>query len=132
MNVKMICQMILFVSAALLFTSCGSADRSFIPVTGADTVTVPAVVELTRGNVLKYVNGSSRFAGAPSELEWQLDEEQFDGGYRYRSGDWLMVIWYGDAETQNQRIVLMNMAENIYWCGYVGQDGEVVDTSFEP
>jgi hypothetical protein len=132
MNIKIIYRVSLIVPAILLFTGCGGTDKSFIPVTGADEVTVPAMVELTRGNVLKYLSAFSRLATVPSNTEWQPTEKQFDGQYRYRSGDWLMVIWYGGAGAENQRIVLINAAENIYWCGYVGPEGKVVDTSFEP
>jgi hypothetical protein len=133
MKTRMFCLIVLFVPAVLLFSGCGGVDnKSFIPVTSVDEITVPAAVEQIRENVLKVVGASSRLATDPSVLEWQLADEEFNGEYRYTSGDWLMVIWPEQDGRENHRIVIMNKTDNAYWCGYVTPDSEVVDTSFMP
>lgn len=131
MNHRMVCLISLCLSAILLFTGCANTDQSFIPITGQES-RIPAAVELARGQVLEYVVSSSGLATALSGLKWQLDDEQFEGEYRFHSGDWLMVIWQADAGEENRRVVIINKAEHVHWCGYVRPDGGVVDTSYMP
>lgn len=132
MKPRMVCLIALIVSAMLLFTGCGGGDTLFTPITGEDEIAAPAAVEEARGHALDYVISSSRLAGIPSDLDWQLDVKQFEGQYRYSSGGWIMVIWSGETPEANNRIVIINTAENIYWCGYLKSDGDIVDTSFLP
>jgi len=111
------------------FAGCRSVEQTLIPVTGADVV--PAQIELARDNVLEYVISSSRLANSPPSANWQLDvEEQLEGEYHFRSGNWLMVIWLADADEENRRVIIFNQAENAFWCGYVAPDGHVVDTTY--
>ncbi|MBI3150862.1 MAG: hypothetical protein HYZ21_01905 [Chloroflexi bacterium] len=113
-----------------LLTSCLSGDRRSIPVTGGEDASAPALVELARENVLEYVI-SSRLPTAPPSADWQLDNgEQLAGEYRFRSGDWLMIISPAERHEGNQRVVIINNVENISWCGYVELDGHVVDTAY--
>jgi hypothetical protein len=125
------CLMALCLSAVLLFTGCGNTDQSFIPITGQESG-IPAEVELARGQVLEYAASSSRLATALSGLDWQLDDRQYAGEYRFHSGDWIMVIWRADADRENQRVVIFNKAERVQWGGYISPDGGVVDTSYMP
>jgi hypothetical protein len=127
----MVCLIALCLSAVLLFTGCANTDQSFIPIT-SEKSRIPAAVELARGQVLEYAVSSSRLATALSGLDWQPDDRQYDGEYRFHSGDWLMVIWRADADQENQRVVIFNKAEHVQWGGYVSPDGGVVDTSYMP
>ena len=123
----------LCLSALLLLTGCLPKDRSFVPVTGAEDAFIPALIEQARGNVLEYVISSSRLAAIPPSADWQLDQsEPVEGKYRFRSGDWLMVIWLANADEENQQVVIINKVESAYWCGHVQPDGHVVDTSHTP
>lgn len=119
--------------AVILLSGCGGGTKfaPIIPVTGAEP-SIPAVIEKARGNALEYLSSSPRFAITPSDVEWQLDDEQFVGEYRYHSGGWHMVIWPARPGESIQRIVLINKDEHIYWCGYIQPDGNVVDTSYYP
>lgn len=115
----------------LLFAGCQPADKSVIPVTGGESAPVPAQVEMARENILEYVISSSRLATAPPSADWQLDGgEQREGEYRFRSGDWLMVIWLVDSQEGKQRVIIVNKVEKASWCGYVEPDGHVVDTAY--
>lgn len=131
MNHRSICLIIHCLTGVLVFTGCGSADRTLIPATGAGS-TVPSVIEAARGTVWEYVRSSSRISGVPADLEWQLDEEQYAGEIRYRSGGWCMVIWPAASAKGNQRVVIFNPSEDVYWGGYVTPGGVVVDTSSTP
>jgi hypothetical protein len=131
MNHRMVCLIALCLSAVLLFTGCAKNDQSLIPITGQESG-ITAAVEEARGQVLEYVVSSSGLATALSGLEWQLDDRQYEGEYRFRSGNWIMVIWSADADQESQRVVIFNKAENVQWCGYVSPEGVVVDTSYMP
>ena len=127
MNHRIIQLFSLCMPAILLFAGCAPKDKPFMPVTGA------AMVEQARKNVLEYVISSSRLATAPPSADWQLDQwEPLEGEYRFRSGDWLMVIWLANADQENQRVVIINKVESAYWCGHVQPDGHVVDNSYTP
>ena len=126
MNHRIIRLFSLCMPAILLFAGCAPKDKPFMPVTGA------AMVEQARKNVLEYVISSSRLATAPPSADWQLDnEEQRQGEFHFRSGDWLMVIWLADADG-NQQVIISNNVEKAFWCGYVTPDGHVVDTAYMP
>jgi hypothetical protein len=115
----------------LLLAGCQPKLKTFVPVTGVKETTLPALVEQSRASVLEYVLSSSRLATLPSEADWQLDTSQASEGlYRFRSGDWLIMIWLADADKGNQRVIILNKAENASWGGYVTPDGHVVDTSY--
>jgi hypothetical protein len=117
--------------AILFLAGCTPKDRPSIPVTGAEDVLTPALVQPALENVMEYVISSSRLANAPSSVDWQLDEgEQLEGEYHFRSGDWLMVIWLADADEENQRVVISNKVKKVFWCGYIRPDGDVVDTAY--
>jgi len=131
MHRSTICLIILCLGAVVVLTGCGGTDRTLVPVTGVGS-TVPSVIEAARGTVWEYVRSSSRVTGVPADLEWQLDEEQYAGEFRYRSGDWLMVIWPTVSPEGNQRVVIFNPFEDAYWGGYVTPGGDVVDTSCTP
>ena len=131
MNKRVVRFLALCLPAVLLFAGCRSADQTLISATGAEDIPIPAMVEQARDKVLEYVISSSRLAAAPSGTDWQLDRgEHSEGEYRFRSGDWLMVIWLADAQEGNQRVVVINKAEKVSWCGYVEPDGHVVDTAY--
>ena len=115
----------------LLLAGCQPKLKTIVPVTGVKETTLPALVEQSRASVLEYVLSSSRLANLPSEADWQLDTNQASEGlYRFRSGDWLIMIWLADADEGNQRVIILNKAENASWGGYVTPDGDVVDTSY--
>ena len=108
---------------ALLLTGC-------IPVTGAEDV-VPASVTQTQDSVLAYLTTSSRIAPIPPSVDWQLDSvELLEGEYHFHSGNWHMVIHLANSTHENQQIVIINLSENAYWCGYVKPDGQVLDTTY--
>jgi hypothetical protein len=131
MNHRLVC-LPLCLLAILLLTGCQSKDQPLIPVTGAENESISALTELARNNVLEYVISSSRVANAPpSSAEWQLDDgQQLNGEYRFRSGDWTMLVWPADANEENQRVMIINKIEKVAWCGYVAPDGHVVDTAY--
>jgi hypothetical protein len=131
MNHRMECLITLCLSAVLLFTGCAMNNEALIPNTGQES-RIPTAVEEARGQVLEYVVSSSGLAAAVSGLEWQPDNRQYEGVYRFRSGDWIMVIWSADADQESQRVVIFNKVENVQWCGYVSPEGVVVDTSYMP
>ena len=115
----------------LLLTSCQTNDQPLIPVTGAEDASIPMLTQLARENVLEYVISSSRVPTVPSSVEWQLDGgKQLNGEYRFRSGDWVMLVWLADADEENQRVIIINKIENVAWRGYVAPDGHVVDTAY--
>ena len=131
MNDRMIRLFTLCMTAILLLAGCASKEQPSIPVTGAEDASIPAMIEPARENVLEYIISSSRLTNAPPSAEWQLDkDEQLEGEYHFRSGDWLMVVWLADTDEKNQRVIISNKAENAFWCGYVRPDGHVVDTAY--
>lgn len=131
MNHRSICLIILCLTTVLVFTGCGSADRTLIPATGAGS-TVPSAIKAAQGTVWEYIRSSTRISGIPANLKWQLDEEQYAGEYHYRSGDWIMVIWPAISAEGNQRIIIFNPSTDVYWGGYMTPGGVVVDTSSTP
>ena len=116
---------------AMLLAGCLHNDQFVIPVTGKEDTAVPVLVEMAKENVLGYLISSSRLATDPPDTDWQLDqEEQQEGVHRFHNGDWLMAIWFNDANDERSRVVIMNKVKNISWCGYVESDGHVVDTAW--
>ncbi len=131
MNHRFLYLVSLCLSVTLLLAGCLPEGQSLIPITGAEKASVPASVGQARENVLAYLASSSRLAAAPPNADWQLDGgEPLDGEYRFRSGDWLMVVRLANNRDENQQIVIINKIEKAYWCGYVKPDGQVVDTVY--
>jgi hypothetical protein len=93
---------------------------------------VPASVTQTQNSVLAYLTTTSRLAPIPPpSTDWQLDSvEQLEVEYHFHSGDWHMVIHLANGTHKNQQIVIINIIENAYWCGYVKPDGQVLDTTY--
>ena len=118
-------------SAVLLFSACQSQPKqTFLPITGAEAPALPARVQVARDSVMDYLASSSRLAGLPL-AEWELDTaEASDTEYRFRSGDWQMLIRHADSVDGNQQIVLFNSVDRSSWTGYVTSDGRVVDTAY--
>jgi Ser/Thr protein kinase RdoA (MazF antagonist) len=115
---------------ALLLAACQSKAKAFLPVTGLEKSALPALVAMTRENVLQYVVSSARLESIPATPDWQLDRERSsEEEYCFRSGEWTMLI--RPAETQ-QRVLILNRAEGASWIGYVTADGDVVDTTYAP
>ena len=127
MRTRMVCLFILCLSVTLLLAGCADSEQAVVPVTGAESA-IPAAVVSAHESVLKYVSSSSQPGSIPSNLDWKPAEKQTEGQYRYGSDGWVMVIWPGE----NQRVVIINKTENIYWCGYMKPDGSVVDVSYLP
>lgn len=115
----------------LLLTACQPKAQKLLPVTGSKDISLAAPAELARDNVLGYILSSSRLANLPASTDWQLDAaEQAEGEYRFRSGDWLMLIRLaGEGET-NQKVILFNQIQQASWTGYITPDGRVVDTAY--
>jgi hypothetical protein len=115
----------------LWLSGCAGTDQPFLPVTSGESA-VPAVVEAACGNVFEYVSTSSCLTIRPPKTGWVLEEQQSKGEYHYRNGSWDMVIWFSDVHEENQRVVVFNKVERVYWGGYIRQDGTIVDTSYLP
>jgi hypothetical protein len=120
----------MYLCVVLLLTGCQPENKaSTIPVTGGENISAPAVVHLARDNALEYVISSSRLATIPPATDWQLEGDRSpDGEYRFRSGDWLMIVRLANGN-ENQQIMIINQIEGLYWCGCVKPDGTMVDTS---
>jgi hypothetical protein len=119
------------VPALLLLAGCQSKAQAFVPVTGGDKSSLPEPVALTRANVLEYILASARLANIPPVQEWQLDARQeSENEYRFRSGDWLMLISFTETADGNQRVIILNKADHAAWTGYVTPNGRVVDTTY--
>lgn len=118
--------------AFLLTTSCQTAKKSSIPITGGDAASAPAQVETARNNIVDYLISSDRLDNTPPRTGWQLDATPREGEYHFSCGDWVMVVWSANAQEQNERVVLRNTTTSDVWCGYVQPDGHVVDTSYLP
>lgn len=117
--------------AVLLLTGCGSSPEAFVPVTGVEKVSLPVRVERTREQVVAHVLSSARLSNLPPLSEWQVDEAQtVENEYRFRSGDWLMLIRYAGLDTENQKVLIFHQVDRLAWFGYVTPEGHVVDTSF--
>jgi hypothetical protein len=130
MNRWMTCLLIICLPAILLVTACQPRTRAFLPVTGVkEEASLPALVAMTRGNVLEYLLASARLETIPPVTDWEL-AESLEGEYHFRSGDWLMLIRSGAAEEAVQWVLIINQAENASWTGYVTADGDVVDTAY--
>jgi hypothetical protein len=131
MNKRAILLLTLCLPVVLFFAGCQPANQSLIPVTGEDFSPVPLQIMLAREHVLEYINSLSRLPSIPPKVMWQLkDDEQPEGEYYFYSGDWLMIVWAADTNKENQQVIILNKAENFYWCGYVQPNGVVKDTSF--
>ena len=118
--------------AVLLLGGCQpKPDTSFLPVTGAEDVSLPAEIALARDNVLDYLLASSRLSGLPAKDDWlPAGEESRQGEYRFRSEDWLLVIWPPGQADENQRVILVNSMGKAVWVGHVTPKGQVVDTAY--
>lgn len=117
--------------AVLVLAACQPKPRTFLPVTGSKESSLPALVVLTRESVLGYVLSSERLATIPPVPDWQLDASKpSETEYRFRSGDWLMLIRLADAGQEHQRVLIINHVEKLSWTGYVTADGHVVDTAY--
>ena len=115
----------------LLLTACQPKPKTLLPITGGQEVSLAAPAELARDTILDYILSSSRFANLPPGTDWQLEEgEQPEGVYRFRNGDWLMLVRLPDARRANEQVILLNKVEQISWTGYITPDGRVVDTSY--
>jgi len=121
-----------FICIAVIFliTGCLSESEASIPITGGLDASVPVMVGSARDTVLDYVISSARLAAIPSSTEWHLDDKtRAEGDYRFRSGDWLMIVQMAGNSNKDQRVMIINHLEGIYWCGCVHPDGTVMDTS---
>jgi hypothetical protein len=115
---------------AVLLAACQSNAKAVLPVTGLEESALPALVAMTRENVLEYVVSSARLESIPAMPDWQLDKERSsEEEYCFRSGEWTMLIRPAEA---NQRVLILNRAEKASWIGYVTADGDVVDTTYAP
>ncbi len=131
MNRWMIRLLPVCVPALLLLAGCQSKPETLVPVTGAEDASLPEPVALTRANVLDYILSSARLANIPSAEEWKLDAKQgSENEYRFRSGDWLMLISVTETADGNQRVIIFNKVDHASWTGYVTADGRVVDTAY--
>jgi|GEM_PF-3236463 len=120
-------------AAALLLAGCQSQsqERTFLPITGGEEVARPAAVEIVRTQVLDYLLSSARLPGIPPSADWQPESgEAPEGEYRFRSGDWLMMIRSATTENDNQQVLLINEADRATWSGYITPDGRLVDTAY--
>ena len=121
----------LYIAAAMLLAGCQSKERALLPVTGAEVAEHPAAVQLAHSQVLDYLAASSRLPGVPSSANWQPEAGDLpEGGYRFRSGDWLMIIRLAATGEDRQQILLINQADHSGWTGYITSDGRVVDTAY--
>jgi hypothetical protein len=115
----------------LLLVACQPKPQTFLPVTGGKDVSLALPAELTRDLVLDYVLSSSRLVSLPPATDWQLDAAAAsENEYRFRSGDWLMLVRLPDARHPNRQVLLLNQVEPASWTGYVTPDGHVVDTAY--
>ena len=129
MNLRIVC-LPFYLLAILLLTACQPKDQPLIPVTGAEDASIPMLTKLARDNVLEYVVSSSRVPTAPPSADWQNDGRQADGEYRFRSGDWVMLVRLADANEENEWVIIINKVEKVAWRGYIAPDGHVVDTAY--
>jgi hypothetical protein len=121
----------LAIPVVLLISACKPQAPSFLPVTGASSVSAPAQVEQARTQVLAYVLDSARLVDLPTDADWKLEaNEKSDDEYDYRSGDWLIMIWLPDSSYRHQRVIILNQVQHASWIGYVTPEGDVVDTTY--
>ncbi len=119
------------VSLIVLLTACKPQAPTFVPVTGDKMVSAPAQVEQARSQVLKYVVSSARLTNLPQDADWQMEvSPRSEKEFHFRSGSWLIMIWEADAESGNERVIILNQLEKDGWTGYVTADGRVVDTHY--
>lgn len=109
-----------FLCAVLLLTGCQPQIQKLLPITGVEEVSLAAPAELARESVLQYILSSSRLETG----------KQAEGEYRFRSGDWLMLIRSADTGDAIQKVLIINPVEKASWTGYVTADGHVVDTAY--
>lgn len=127
-RIQVICLLVL-----LLTTSCQTAKKSFIPVTGDDASSAPAQVETARNKTVDYLISTGRLETAPPRVGWQLDTAtSTEGEYHFSNGDWVLVIRSADDQKEDSLVILRNEATRTIWCGYVQPNGHVVDTSYLP
>ena len=121
----------LFMAAALVLAGCLSDKQTSNLEADAVGSSVPALVKLQQKNVLEYVISSSRLTSAPPSGDWQLDADaQSNGGYRFRSGSWLMVILPATDKDGNQQVIIIETVKDSSWCGVIQPDGSIIDTCF--
>lgn len=117
-------------TTVLLLAACQPKTRAFVPLTGMEESSLPALVAMSRENVLEYVVSSERLVTIPAISEWQLDRDRSsEEEFCFRSGDWIMLI---RPTEESQRVLLLNRAEGASWIGYVTADGDVIDTTYAP
>lgn len=122
----------LCISVVLFVAGCQSQsrERTFLPITGGEEVARPAALERAHNQVLDYLVSSARLPGVPPSADWQPESRDApEGEYRFRSGDWLMMI-RSAAENDNQQVLLINEADRATWSGYITPDGRLVDTAY--
>lgn len=131
MNHKSLWTLILCMPVFVLLAGCQS--EPIIPVTGAESMSIPSAVELARDHALAYVVSCPSFETVPLDGNWQLDGgESADGKYCFHNGDWTLFVWDMDGQKEYQRVALSNKALKAFWWGYVTDDGHVVDTTYMP
>lgn len=130
MNHRLMFLIPICIAMIVLITGCLSESEASIPITGEIDASVPVMVGSARDTVLDYVISSARLAAIPSSTEWQLDGgKPIEGEYRFRSGDWLMIVQVTGGSNEDRQVMIINQIEGIYWCGCVHPDSTVMDTS---
>lgn len=124
MNQRMLCLFILIVLSALGLVGCASGQQA----SNLEGVVLPVAVKSAQANVLEYVNSTSRLSSVPASADWQLDKNASSNGkYRFFNGNWMMII-FPAAKDGMQQVIIMNMAQDASWCGFIESDGDIVDT----
>ena len=114
----------------IFLTGCQSQTptQSFMPITGAQGVVVPASVNAARDAVLANVTQAASLPGLPNGTVWLAEAHTVGKGiYRFHSGAWLMQIWPDDEDIKQQHVIIYNSADQSAWVGYVTAEGRVVE-----
>ena len=110
--------------SALGLVGCASGQQA----SNLEGVVLPVAVKSAQANVLEYVNSTSRLSSVPASADWQLDKNASSNGkYRFFNGNWMMII-FPAAKDGMQQVIIMNMAQDASWCGFIESDGDIVDT----
>ena len=124
MNQRMLCLFILIVLSALGLVGCASGQQA----SNLEGVVLPVAVKSAQANVLEYVTSTSRLSSVPASADWQLDKNASSNGkYRFFNGNWMMII-FPAAKAGMQQVIIINMAQDAAWCGFIESDGDIVDT----